>query len=135
MDVGVFNSWQKGKNLYLLLWVIAIFFIGGIILTGNAEINAGKNLFKNQDFETAGTTNETINELLLSADELSIAEKNSFVNLYLKPVESNGVITATATEGDNEKDDIYKQIFNRKINKLKVKKGGSSDFSIKPIPK
>lgn len=74
--------------------------------------------------------NEIINDLLLSADELSIAEKNSFIQLYLKP--------GNKAEGMNKvletKEDVYKKIFQRKVNKLK-QKDNDEDFFIKPIPK
>ncbi|HNU13498.1 MAG TPA: hypothetical protein PKI55_03500 [Chitinophagaceae bacterium] len=83
---------------------------------------------------TSGEANiwgsETINDLLLSADELSIAEKNSFIQLYLKPgKEVEGITNLLET-----KENVYRKIFQRKVNKLK-RINNNEDFSIKPIPK
>ncbi len=132
MDAAEFNSWQKGKYLYLLLWITAGFIIAGIVFAGTTAANDGKNIFINQDFESPEATNETINELLLSADELSITEKKSFINLYLRPGENS--ITIVSADSGREKENVYKQIFKRKVSSLRSKEV-PSDFSIKPIPK
>lgn len=117
------------RNLFILLWSGAIVVMLVMILDGVILDAAQKRTVK-----TPGEVNiwgsETINDLLLSADELSIAEKNSFIQLYLKPGNEAGGMNKVLETKEN----VYKKIFQRKINKLK-QANSNEDFSIKPIPK
>lgn len=123
------NYWRAGRRLYLLLWS-GTFLITMIMV--NLKYNKPKsiNLFKNKAFDPSASTGYAINELLLSTGQLEIAEKKSFISLYLKPDE--GVYKVIVEQSVNE--NVYKAIFQRKINSLQQKKK-NYDFSIKPIPK
>lgn len=130
MRTGLLHvSWQKGRPLYLLLWASAVSLCIVASLAGNIDDRKGKHLFTNPGLLSSDANNETINELLLSAGELTIVEKNSFINLYLKPGAADKTISA-----DTNREAVYKQILNRKIKNLKAK-NGDSDFSVKPVPK
>ncbi|MBL7725967.1 MAG: hypothetical protein JNK27_17640 [Chitinophagaceae bacterium] len=120
----------KRIRLYVVLWTIAVIAVVFMMADGKYVSINEKNLFRNSGVESGVLSSETINELLLSANELSISEKKSFINLYLK--------SGSNPEGnDNEnetREQIYQRIFQRKINKLQ-QKSRQEDFSIKPIPK
>ncbi len=121
----------SGKKLYLILWGGAAFI--GIIMVGISykEQLDEKQLLKNKFFITKTLSGESINDLLLSADELTIAEKKSFISLYLKPGSDQDAITYQ--KADNKRDEVYKLILQRKMNKLNRRP--SDDFSVKPVPK
>jgi hypothetical protein len=74
---------------------------------------------------------ENIDELLLSANDLSIAEKKAFINIYLKtpgkPEDNKPAYTK------NKLDELYRSILQRKINRSTSKP--REDFSVKPVPK
>jgi len=122
-------SWQKGKALYLLLWMGAAIVTLIIIVAGNSDDLTVKHLFKDQNMVSPEVTDETINELLISVDELNISEKKSFINLYLKPKDSDLSTTLAQSSGEN----VYRQILHRRIEKLKAK-NQNEDFSVKPVP-
>lgn len=117
------------RKLYILLWSGAFVVMLIMILDGFILYAAQKKTIR-----TSGEANvwgsETINNLLLSADELSIAEKNSFIQLYLKP--GNEAYSTINVQEANES--VYKKIFERKVNSLR-QSNKDEDFSIKPIPK
>lgn len=132
MDLNFFNSWQSGKLYYLVLWSAALVIISVMLLFGFNDIVISRSIFKNKNFGSAEVSNQTINELLLSADELNIGEKNSFINLYLKP--EDNIPALTAENNQTELASVYNKILNRKIKNLDMKIK-SEDFSVKPIPK
>jgi hypothetical protein len=126
------TSWQKGKALYLILWMGAIIVTLVIIIAGNGDNSAITHLFKDQSLVSAeANTDETINQLLISVDELNISEKKSFINLYLKPTEPDFTPTPAQISGEDE--NVYRQILHRRIEKLKTK-NQDDDFSVKPVP-
>ncbi|HEX4372627.1 MAG TPA: hypothetical protein VHZ50_04905 [Puia sp.] len=125
------TSWQKGKALYLLLWMGAIIVTLVIIIAGNGDNSAITHLFKDQNLVSPeANTDETINQLLISVDELNISEKKSFINLYLKPSESDSTPTPIQISGD---ENVYRQIFHQRIERLQSK-NHDEDFSVKPVP-
>ncbi len=120
--------WKEGKWLYSTLWSGAFLVIVITLLVGFRDSINEKNDSKKRVLPSGTASGETINELLLSAGQLSIAEKNSFINLYLKSSDGRTEASSTANE------QLYKEIFQRKVNKLK-KRNNNEDFSIKPVPK
>jgi hypothetical protein len=126
------TSWQKGKALYLLLWMGAVIVTLVIIIAGSGDNIIIKHLFKDQTLVSPeANTDETINQLLISVDELNISEKRSFINLYLKPTEFDPTPTPIQISGEDE--NVYRQILHRRIERLKVK-DQNEDFSVKPVP-
>ncbi len=129
---GTVGAWKR-IQLYLLLCSGAALFVSIILTAGSLKKPAtSHNFFKNIDPRFSQASSETVNELLLSKDELSIAEKNSFINLYLKPSDfsaSKNIPIAPAPAS------IYRQILDRKINNLKAKSNRTDDFIVKPVPK
>jgi hypothetical protein len=126
------TSWQKGKALYLLLWMGAVIVTLVIIIAGSGDNVIIKHLFKDQTLVSPeANTDETINQLLISVDELNISEKRSFINLYLKPTEVDSTPIPAQINGEDE--NVYRQILHRRIERLKVK-DQDEDFSVKPVP-
>ena len=121
----------SGKILYLILWGGTAVIAAGMIFFGHRQKVYDKELFRTLNFATDASSGDAINKLLMSADELNIAEKTSFINLYLKQDDEAGIITNQKIIKNRE--EVYKRIFQRKINKLNGKP--SEDFSVRPIPK
>ncbi len=123
---------KNGKILYVILWGVASVIIAVIIITGYKEQLPQKGFFNSNVFDKSTSSGEAINELLLSANELTIAEKKSFINLYLKSTDVSSV--AVYIKNNDEQKKVYNQIFQRKMNNLK-NRNSDDDFSIRPIPK
>lgn len=121
----------SGKILYLILWGGTAAITAAMVLIGFRQQVYEKNLLRNDFYKTENSSGEAINELLLSVNELTIAEKKSFINLFLKQVNNNGK-TASDKSGP-PKEDIYKVILQRKLNRLNGKT--RDDFSVRPVPK
>lgn len=123
---------NNGKILYASLWGVASVIIAVIIITGYREQLPQKSFFNGHVLDNRTSSGETINELLLSVNELTIAEKKSFINLYLKSADANSLIADRRNNDEQKK--VYNQIFQRKMKDLN-NKNSDDDFSIKPIPK
>ena len=121
----------SGKILYLILWGGTAVIAAGMIFFGHRQKVYDKELFRTLNFATDASSGDAINKLLMSADELNIAEKTSFISLYLKQDDEAGIITNQKIIKNRE--EVYKRIFQRKVNKLNGKP--SEDFSVRPIPK
>jgi len=117
-------------RLYFFLWTGAVVAVAVMMIDGFNIKAREVNLFRSRGVEQGVLTSETINDLLLSANELNISEKKSFISLYLKP----GTSTTGADNSNETREQIYQNIFKRKIIKLQ-QKSRPEDFSIKPIPK
>jgi hypothetical protein len=123
---------NNGKILYASLWGVASVIIAVIIITGYREQLPQRNFFNGHVLDNRTSSGETINELLLSANELTIAEKKSFINLYLKSADASSLLADGRNKDEQKR--VYNQIFQRKMNNLN-NKNSDDDFSIKPIPK
>ena len=120
----------SGKFFYLILWGgAALIGVIMVIIWKRQEIN-DKQLLQNPLSRMQTLPGEAINDLLLSVDELTIEEKKSFISLYLKPDGKTGVVTYS---NNNNRDEMYKLILQRKLNRVNRK--SSDDFLVKPIPK
>lgn len=122
------NNQFSGKILYLTLWggtlciVTVMFFIGYQQQISEKKL---ENTFLNNSSYPSG---EAVNELMLSANDLTIEEKKAFINLFLK--QENTTINGEVIP---KRDAVYKRILDRKISKWTGRNG--DDFSIKPVPK
>jgi hypothetical protein len=123
---------NKGNILYASLWGVASVIIAVIIITGYREQLPQKSFFNGHVIDNHTSSGETINELMLSANELTITEKKSFINLYLKSTDVSSVIAYTKDSDEQKR--VYNQIFQRKMKNLK-NKNSDGDFSVKPVPK
>ncbi len=74
---------------------------------------------------------KNIDQLLLTGNDLSVTEKNAFINIYLKSPE----ISANGDKGStkNKRDELYRSILQRRINRTTSKP--QEDFSVRPVPK
>lgn len=122
---------SSGKKLYLILWGGAALI--GIVMTvvGYWQQTDEKKILQNPAFTNPASSGETINDLLLSAHELTIAEKKSFISLYNR--QGDDIVIPINQKAKDKREEIYKLIFQRKMNKLNGKP--SADFSVKPVPK
>lgn len=123
---------KNGKILYASLWGVASVIIAIIIITGYREQLPQRSFFNGHVLDNRTSSGETINELLLSANELTIAEKKSFINLYLKSTDAHSLMAGRMNKSEQKR--VYNEIFQRKMNNLNNKKS-DDDFSVKPIPK
>jgi hypothetical protein len=79
------------------------------------------------------TSNNIVDELLLSANELNIYGKSSLIGYHDKEnlAEADLLIQQIKTDPDK----AYQSILKRKLEKLKLKQTPKSDFYIRPVPK
>ena len=131
MAISMSKKQPSGKRLYLILWGGTATITAAMVLIGFRQQLYEKNLLRNPFYKTENSSGEAINELLLSANELTIAEKKSFINHFLKQANNNEETTPDKT--GRKKEDIYKVILQRKINRLNGKT--KDDFSVRPVPK
>ncbi len=122
---------SPGKNLYFILWGGAALIGMAMAIIGYNQQRGEKKLLKNRGLISNKSSDNAINELLLSGDELTIEEKKSFISLYLKPGDDEGAITYQKI--NTKREGVYKQILQRKMNRLNGKP--SDDFSVRPVPK
>lgn len=129
MTKAIFYTGTTGKGYYGLLWGIALAITLAMFLLEKFAFTASERQIMKPGFHMTSVTSESINELLLSAKDLNINEKQSFINLYLKN-DNNLTTSYPQTQAEN----IYNRIFEKKVASIKTKPN-SNDFSIKPIPK
>ena len=120
----------SGKYLYLILWGGTFLIAAAMVAISYQEQGVERKL-RNNIFSSKYASGEEINELMLSANELTIDEKKAFINLFLKQdTDTNDFFNR---RNDDKRNDIYKRILQRKLNKGVGKQ--DADFSIKPVPK
>ncbi len=122
---------RNGRSLYFILFSGTAIIVAAMLLIDYKQDVANKASIISSSAEVYSGTGEDINKLLLSANELTIAEKTSLINLYLKTGEP--VATANYKYIKEKREEVYRTILKRQINKANNK--GSGDFSIKPVPK
>jgi hypothetical protein len=119
---------QAGTFLYPVLWGGAALIIAGMFIIGHRQQTYDKNNLHTLQPASSG---EMINALMVSTNDLTIEEKKSFINLFLRKGEDPEETTSTAAI---KKENVYRQILQRKINRP-VKNQRPDDFSVKPVPK
>lgn len=129
----MFKSWQYGKKYFLTLWGAAMLIALLIMTMDFWDRKADIGFLKNQELSVNQPTAEDINELLLSSHNLQLEEKKDFINLYLLLKSDSNYEGSLAIE--NQRNTIYKNIFNRKLDRLEKGKKSQTDFSIRPVPK
>lgn len=124
---------QYKRYLYIILLAGTFVILSGMIVVDKKINNYNAKGLEPGIKKGSEKTGKTINELLLSANELTISEKTAFINLYLK---NDGVPDALAIEEiKNRRKEVYSKILNRKIGKVKTSGNSDNDFFIKAVPK
>ena len=82
--------------------------------------------------ENVDATNNIVNELLLSANELNIYGKSSLIEYNNRYEPETAELIREQIKTNPEK--AYSEILKNKLKNLK-RKSGDADFSVKPIPK
>jgi len=121
----------SGRKLYLILWGGTLFITIAAILFGNWQEFREKRVLKIQTQEEQQVSERGIDGLLLSSNDLTLAEKKSFISLYLKPGED--IETSIYREAKQKHKEVYKQIFQRKLARIKTK--STDNFFVGPLPK
>lgn len=121
---------QKGQgySLYLFLWGGALLILVVMIIIGRQQKNISNNITSNLITDFTPSSDNIINDLLLSEEDLRFSKKTSFINLVLKNSEQEGEMSQ-----ENKEQNIYGLILQQKIRKIRQQK--PADFSIQPIPK
>lgn len=122
---------MKRILLYAILWVSGFIVSGSIIIIwGSNTMGEPLVLFdKNVPVTSDGNSANLVNELLLSANELSIYGRSGMIDLKYRRTKDS-----VSAEIRPDPVRIYNAILSRKLNKLNERKG-STDFFIKPVPK
>ena len=76
---------------------------------------------------------DIVNELLLSANELNIYGQSSLIEYNFSEDSQTGGLLFEQIKANPKK--AYQDILKNKINKIKQKQAASSDFNIMPVPK
>src|SRR5688572_14722458 len=126
---GYLYNKLKAAKLYLLLWGFTIAIAATMLLLEKKGDQKDALHIMKPGFNSASVTNQTINELLLTAKDLNLDEKKSFINLYLKSGDD-----IEAANNQAQPISVYNKIFEKKVDIIKTKKK-QKDFSIQPIPK
>ena len=129
MSVKFKNAW-----LYIVLWSAGCLVSAVIVVMWNSAGDAEEVLVFDRSVmgsENINATNNIVNELLLSANELSIYGKSSLID-YNNRYESESDELIEQIKINPEK--AYSAILKKKLIKIS-QKPVSSDFEIKPIPK
>jgi hypothetical protein len=122
---------KNGRSLYFTLFSGTAIIVTAMLLIDYRQDVANKASIISSSAEVYSGTGEDINKLLLSANELTIAEKTSLINLYLKTGEP--VAAANYNYIKEKREEVYRTILKRQINKANNK--GAGDFFIKPVPR
>lgn len=126
MDVGA----GTGKLSLLIVWITGIICFVIIWLFFN------RSYLQLQDtapwLMVKGGTEKlrSIDELLLSSEEVETTDRKSFVNLALR-LEWNS--QAPDINKDNKRRQLYNDILKKKLQR--IQKNDITDFSVKPVPR
>lgn len=127
---------MKNIFIYIILWVSGGLIAGSIIIIWNGNTREkddislfGKNASELMNDNASGNI---VNELLLSAREVSISGNASLIELSNKNNFSDGLLMTKEMKNNPEK--IYRQILNQRLERIGAKPV-KEDFYIKPVPK
>lgn len=124
----------SGKHLYLILFSgTAVIILAMLLVERNIELSMTDSSLKTRQVGTiTNASSNNLNQLLLKSGELTIEEKKSLINLYLKGDGSAGETVSYALI-KQKRDEVYGAILKRQLTKTEPEQ--SSDFSIRPVPK
>jgi hypothetical protein len=127
------NLFMKGHYLYFILFSgTAIIILAMLWVEKFIEPEPVKGNFLPTDItHTYTETDADISKLLLNEEGLTIEEKKSLINLYLKDgAPTSRLVTYDVIKEKREK--VYSEIMKRKIS---VDNEGGGNFSVRPVPK
>jgi hypothetical protein len=123
----------KGQHLYLILFSgTAIIILAMLLVEKFIEPVQVNSTYTPSDVtNTTAAAHADIDKLLLNDGELTIEEKKSLINLYLK---DGAPDTRSATYAiiKEKRDRLYSEIMKRKVNR---ERPSDNDFSVRPVPK
>ena len=92
-------------------------------------------IFNNLDYAPNGkkVSNNIVDELLLSANDLNIYGKSTLIEYNYRDNEPIGDLLIQQIKADPKK--AYQIILKNKLDKLKRAQQTISDFNVKPVPK
>jgi hypothetical protein len=111
--------WITGIICFVIIWMF--FNRSYLQLQGNAPWLMVKGSTENL---------RSIDELLLSSEEVETADRKSFVNLALR-LEWNS--QAPDINKENKRRQLYNDILKKKLQR--IQRNGVTDFSVKPVPR
>ena len=122
---------QKQKFIYFILSAGTILILTGMFFIELEGTKTGRERNGDIVMQRSSVSGEIINSLLISAEELTIAEKTAFINLYLK---SDNQQTGNYSNIRQQRTAVYTNILRRKTSQAKSANSGD-DFYIKEVPK
>lgn len=125
-------SYQKQRNIYLVLLSGTVLILIAMFIADVAIEGAMRDKGHVKTLQQKAASGERINDMLISADELTIEEKTAFINLYLK--QNNPQPGNTNEDIRQQRTEVYSKIFRRKANQARTV-NSDEDFYIKEIPK
>jgi len=126
---------MKNAYLYIVLWFTGCLVAAAIILMWDTTGDKDRLMVFDKTetgLENVDATNNIVNELLLSANELNIYGKSSLIEYNNRYEPETAELIREQIKTNPEK--AYSEILKNKLKNLK-RKSGDADFSVKPIPK
>ena len=126
---------MKNASLYIVLWFTGCLVAAAIILMWDTTGDKDRLMVFDKTetgLENVDATNNIVNELLLSANELNIYGKSSLIEYNNRYEPETAELIREQIKTNPEK--AYSEILKNKLKNLK-RKSGDADFSVKPIPK
>lgn len=125
-------AYHEQRNLYLKLIAGTVLILATMFIADEWIQVAGKNKDQMKFLQRSSASGELINNLLISVDEMTIAEKTAFINLYLK--QDNLASEGRYADIRQQRTEVYSKILRRKVNKANHGKA-DDDFYIQAVPK
>jgi len=130
------NSNIKNSFIYFILWAAGCLVAGYVLFLWNRSekferITIFNNLAELKN--NRGSSNNIVDELLLSANEMNIYGKSALIEFNNKDNKLNEDYFMQQIKTNPDK--AYQSILKNKLQKLRNPKSSVSDFNVKPVPK
>lgn len=120
-----------GKTIYIVLISGTFVIIMLMLLFDYRQQLYEKKILFNIEKISQLRPGQNIDQLFLTANDLSVSEKKAFINIYLKTPQKNVGIRRNGIK--DEINELYNSILQRRINRTTSKQ--KDNFSVKPVPK
>ena len=126
---------MRNAILYIILWLAGCMVAAIIIIMwGYNEKKGNIPVFGNQgnEFIKENSSNNIVNELMLSANELNIYGKSSLIEF--NNLDENSANELLIQQLKSNPENLYKTILKNKLEKLKPREL-PTDFFVRPVPR
>ncbi len=117
----------KAQKAILVLWIGSVLLLALLFKWRFSQLpDISKTMISDQH-------RLSIDELLLTAEDLQTGTTTTLINIGLNQVLANAATNPITKRTPNQQHEVYNKILTQQIKKAKKQK--TEDFTIKPIPK